>query len=400
MVPLPIIFFVFLLLRILARPVITLAHELGHGIPALLLTSSDVEVYVGSYGDADGSLRIAFGRLKLFLKCKFGVWGTGMCRFQTQSVSLDRNIVITLAGPLSALLFCLALSVAGLLSDLPGGYKASVWLFLAMSLYEFCYNLYPRSRPTYLHDGGITYNDGRQIITLLDYKRMPRAAQDALPFLATGEYEAAGEQLRGVIDSGAGNRTVYRLAISAFSAAGRFEDAQPLSDALMTTCRANSDDYCWAGVIKARLDKKEEALPCLAASLRLDPENGYALLNRGYVFLLLDRYEEAVSDFDRVIATGLEKAYVLSNRGLAKIKSGNAQAGLEDIHAALAIDGNHAYAYKNLGIHHFDRREYAQALTHFEKAYALDPGTHQVETYLAQTRQVMEEAGQNTSSSA
>jgi tetratricopeptide (TPR) repeat protein len=313
---------------------------------------------------------------------------------------LDRNIVITLAGPLAALVLCVTISLAGLLSDLPGGYKASVWLFLAASLFEFFRNLYPQSRPIRLHNGGITYNDGRQIIILLDFKRMPQAAQDALPFFATGEYEAAGEQLHGVIDSGAGNSTVYRLAISAFILAEKSEAAELLSDALMGAGKGNSDDHSNAGLIKARLHKYEEALLHFAASLRLNPDNAYSLVNRGFVFLLLNRYEEAIGDFDRSVSLGHEAAYALSNRGLAKIKMGNTQAGLEDIHASLEMNGNNSYAYKNLGIYHLDRREYAEALVHFEKAYALDCKTHQLETYLAQTRQVMEEAGQNTSSSA
>lgn len=396
MVPVPIIFLLSMLLYAVARPLVTLVHELGHGVPALLLTSSDVEVYVGSYGDAEGSFRIRLGRLKLFLKYNLSLWETGVCRFSSHPVSLNHHIAITLAGPLSALLLCLVFSLAVLSSSIPGGYKAVVWLFLGMSLCEFFYNLYPRSRPIRLHNGGTTFNDGRQLILLLDYKRMPLAARDALPFFATGEFGAAGEQLRGVIDSGAGSSTVYRLAISAFLLAEHFEDAEPLSDTFITACKANADDYSRAGLIKARLDKNEEALCYFRESLRLDPENGYSLVNRGYVFLTLEQYQEAIEDFDGAVAVGHETAYARSNRGLAKIKSGDAGAGLEDIHAALQADANNAYAYKNLGIYHLDRREYNDALVHFEKAYALDPTTHGLDVCLARIREAMEVAGRNT----
>ncbi len=46
-------------------PITVLLHELGHAIPALILTRQKVSIYIGSYGDPDKSLHFRIGLLEL-----------------------------------------------------------------------------------------------------------------------------------------------------------------------------------------------------------------------------------------------------------------------------------------------------------------------------------------------
>jgi len=59
----PIILLSLILLVLLTRPLTVIFHELGHAIPAILLTKEKVTVYIGSYGDPKKSLRIKIGLL-------------------------------------------------------------------------------------------------------------------------------------------------------------------------------------------------------------------------------------------------------------------------------------------------------------------------------------------------
>jgi hypothetical protein len=46
-------------------------HELGHAIPALLMTKDEVTIYIGSIGSPYNSFHLAIGRLEFY--CKYRI---------------------------------------------------------------------------------------------------------------------------------------------------------------------------------------------------------------------------------------------------------------------------------------------------------------------------------------
>ncbi|MCH8904747.1 MAG: hypothetical protein IIA45_12645, partial [Bacteroidetes bacterium] len=93
------VFFI-LVIAIILRPFTVLFHELGHGITALLLTKEKVTLYIGSYGDPKNSFKFSLGRLEFFIKYFSVLWEIGLCVHQSKNIPLNRQILITLFGPI------------------------------------------------------------------------------------------------------------------------------------------------------------------------------------------------------------------------------------------------------------------------------------------------------------
>jgi len=105
-------YLIFLLLFVvILRPFSTLIHELGHGIPALLLTDKKVTLYLGSYGDPKESFRIQIGRLELFFNKNPFHWKIGLCVLEQKTLSINKQIFIVLMGPLASLALSIILTV-------------------------------------------------------------------------------------------------------------------------------------------------------------------------------------------------------------------------------------------------------------------------------------------------
>jgi len=66
----PFIPFLFFLaaLVLLTRQLSVFFHELGHAIPALVLTKEKVTIYIGSFGDPNKSLKIPIVPLTIFFR--------------------------------------------------------------------------------------------------------------------------------------------------------------------------------------------------------------------------------------------------------------------------------------------------------------------------------------------
>src|SRR5258708_39407973 len=54
-------------------------HELGHAIPALLMTRDEVTIFIGSFGSPYKSFRFTIGRLEFYCKCNPLLWYKGCC---------------------------------------------------------------------------------------------------------------------------------------------------------------------------------------------------------------------------------------------------------------------------------------------------------------------------------
>lgn len=79
MIPFPIIILFFTLLVLITRPFTILFHELGHTLPALMMTRQPVTVYIGSYGDTKHSVHFRIGQLDILLKYNPLAWRSGLC---------------------------------------------------------------------------------------------------------------------------------------------------------------------------------------------------------------------------------------------------------------------------------------------------------------------------------
>ena len=383
----PLILLTLVLLIVITRPFTVLFHELGHGIPALLLTKEKVTLYIGSYGDPNHSLTFRIGRLELFFKYNPFLWKIGLCVPHSKEVTINQHIFITILGPFSSLFLgaiCCYIAFAG---DFHGSIKVISVVFLGSSVFDFFINIVPSEESIQLYDGSIAYNDGQQLRQLFKYKTLPSQYKIGADHYNKQEYEMAAKAFHNIIDNGLKNDIVYRLAISAYLQFKDYKTALILQNDFEKYCNLNSDDYANSGLIKSQLGNYDDGMSDYQKSLDLNPKNKCALNNRGYTYNLLEQYVQAIEDFDKAIEIEPESAYSFNNRGLAKIKLGQEDEGLRDIKTSIDLDNKNSYAYRNFGIYHFDKGNFEKALEHFEKAYDLDKDTHLITEYINKTKE-------------
>lgn len=85
----------------LVSPLAVLAHELGHALPAMLLSSSPVTVFIGD--PRHSKVRQCVGRFHFAFTRQQS--GFGFCQFGKTQLSPFSQIIIAVAGPLASLIF-------------------------------------------------------------------------------------------------------------------------------------------------------------------------------------------------------------------------------------------------------------------------------------------------------
>ncbi len=375
---------------VIIRPFTVLIHELGHGIPALLLTDDKVTLYIGSYGEYKNSLHFDIGRLEFFFKYNPLLWKLGLCVHNTRDLTLNQHILITLFGPLSSLLLGSLFFYLALTTDLHGSIKIISVVFLASSMFDFFLNIIPSEQPIRLHGGKIAYNDGQQLKQLVKLKKLSPEYGIAIEYYNNENYSNAAKEFHSIIYSGQENDMVYRLAISSYLQCKDYKIALSLHYKFDKQFNLDSNDYANSGLLKSRLGKYLESLNDYQKSLNLNPHNKYALNNRGYTYNILQQYENAIVDFNRAIKIDTKFAYSYNNRGLSKIKLKQEKEGLKDIQTSMEIDKENSYAYRNLGIYQFDKGNLQKALELFKKSYMLDEDTDLINELINKTEQLLQ----------
>ncbi|WP_171609210.1 tetratricopeptide repeat protein [Limnovirga soli] len=368
-------------LVLITRPLTVLFHELGHAISVILLTKQRATIYIGTYGDPKKCVKINFGLLTIFLRSNPFAWRLGICIPSAKSVSVKRQIIYTLTGPIASLIIATTACYFTFAYDLHGFLKLFLIIFLGSAFLDLLINLIPSKKPIKLYDGKITYNDGYSLKQLFYYIRLPKEYTQAADLYNEQKFADAAVLLEKLLSSKE-DENIYRLAISSYLQEKNYHKAKEISDAFAIRGKMNSDDLSNIALSNSMLGFHDEALELYDKSLRLNPFNKYSLNNKGYTLNLMEKYKEAISLFDKSIELDTDFAYSYNNRGLAKIKLGQTEEGLQDINRSFEIDPDNSYAYMNMGIYHFDKGEVDEALQNFAKAKEIDSSTYMIDKFI------------------
>ncbi|MFT6336080.1 MAG: hypothetical protein ACJATI_002835 [Halioglobus sp.] len=210
------IYLTFILLVVITRPVTVLFHELGHGIGALLLTKENVTLYIGSLGAPKQSLLLRLGRLEMFFKYNPFLWNIGLYVPHSKEITINKQIIITILGPLTSLVIGVLSCYFAFVEDVHGSLQLISVFFLGSSFFDFFINIIPRNNPTLLYDGSIVYNDGQQLKQLLKYKTFPSQYTSGVENYNKQDYKKASKEFHEILDNGITEEMVYRLAISSY----------------------------------------------------------------------------------------------------------------------------------------------------------------------------------------
>jgi tetratricopeptide (TPR) repeat protein len=375
------------LLVLITRPFTVLFHELGHAIPAILLTKEKVSIYIGSYGDPTKSLKFNLGLLEVWFKYNPFLWRLGLCVPSAKGISINRQIAYTLTGPIASSIIAIVACYITFSYDLHGSIKLVLVIFLGSSIFDLYANLIPMSKPIKLYDGSETYNDGYSLKLLFSYRQFPKQYLQAMELYEKQHYAEAAMSFDNILTNGLRDENIYRFGVSSYLQIKNYAKAKELTDDFIQDGKMTTDDFGNAGLAYSQLGLHDKALEFYGKSLQLNPNNKYSLNNMGYTLNLLARYEEAITMFDRAIEMDRNFAYSYNNRGLSKIKTGYVDEGLKDIYYSLDLDKNNSYGYRNLGIYYFDKGQYTEALAQFEKAKELDDTTHLINELITMTKE-------------
>lgn len=157
-------FIIYSAFYMLLMPILTLLHELGHGIFALFFTDGNIEIQIGN-GKLDINKKIG----RLFLKYKgyksplhvtFGIAG-----FEVPKENY-KIIAILLGGPLvSLIIFIVSLILVVFLSDLKSITKILLNSITIFSLVQFLITILPIKYSTLPYKG--MKSDGYTILNLI-----------------------------------------------------------------------------------------------------------------------------------------------------------------------------------------------------------------------------------------
>ncbi|GAB4163462.1 MAG: hypothetical protein Tsb0033_23830 [Winogradskyella sp.] len=376
------------------RPFTTLIHELGHGIPALIYTDKKVTLYLGSYGNPDKSFKVALGRLELFFNKQLFNWNMGLCVMEENTLAINKQIVFVLMGPIASLILSLILTYLIVTVDFSDYVLVILVFFNISTYYDFFASIIPNSKPITLHNGSTVHNDGRQLLELLKFKKMPEDYSVGIAFYNNKDYSSAATEFEKVLTKGYQEPIIYQLLISAYLQIKDNDNALRVNTLYNTKHGKtfNSNDYTNMGLIKSFSGAYKNAIEDYNKAIELDPNNHIAYNNRGYTFNVMEDYESAIPDFEKAISLEDNFAYALNNIGFAKIKLGFKEDGLADLEKSMTLDGTNSYCYMNFGIYHYDNGAYKDALTYFEKAKKLDATTHLLDEFLQKTKEQLDKS--------
>jgi membrane-associated protease RseP (regulator of RpoE activity) len=145
-------------------------HELGHAIPALLMTRDEVTIFVGSFGSPYKSFRFTMGRLEFYCKYNPLLWYKGCCLCSDDYLSIDQRIWFVAGGPIASFLETVAtwLLISNLQQE--GFFRVIFGSIFVISLGATAYSLLPNPTPRYTPSGFAVYSDTYQIFRLIRMK--------------------------------------------------------------------------------------------------------------------------------------------------------------------------------------------------------------------------------------
>lgn len=363
----------------LCRTVTTFIHELGHGLAALSVSKNPVTLYIGTYGEKEGTMRYGIGRLRFVHRFSLLNSRGGLCSGGPYS-STNATIFMILMGPVSSALAGSAVVVASLAFNWSSLGQTLAFVFCASTLYDLIYNLTPDPTPIGLPDGTITFRDGMLIKQQLMWQRMPERVRQLLEEKVTDrvkqvaeleetytEFPAYHDYLRAHLLNGYIGLSDWQRGLDFY------QRNEPFPEPLY--------DYIALPVFQSMSGDHAVALETTDRLLTAHPDQAHLLLNRSYILNIAGRFAEARSAAEALLDREGIKAFAHSNLAYALAHLGETELAKEHAQQSLEMDSENSYAQLALGITHRMEGDETAAKEAFGKAHALNPYTFGLAAY-------------------
>lgn len=348
-------------------------HELGHAIPALIFTKKTVSIYIGSYGSKENSFKINFKSLTIYI-FKSPLHLVGLCSHNHNNLTVFKNIVILLMGPLASFFVATLFAFFIFVYDLHGSLKTISFLFIISAWFDLVMNLNPSSTPIQLNNGGITYNDGYQIkqqAKLLFKKKEFREKYTRLYSLLNNDGEVNFlNYYDKYVSEGFKSLEMLEHAVQVAINQGKYKQAKQYLKTLESLKKFTANDFLLQTYSEYYLGNFEEARKYCEKALKLSPNNARAItIQIDWYFEEgnRDKTDELLKRLEPLKKKGFNEYYILGRIYLNYGEVEKAISSFEEIQKkyegdeATLIFLCAAYAYNN------NSREAIKILELFEK---------------------------------
>jgi Flp pilus assembly protein TadD len=360
-----------------------LLHELGHAIPMLIWSKKRVRVYIGSFGNTEGSLHLVLGRVDLYLTYNPFLWLRGMCS-PGERLPVRKIIFYTAMGPLASLLVtAVCFLLLHVIEPDPDQTVALVTLMVIGGTLTLS-SAIPRNRLIPTHSGRATRNDGAQVLGLWKMRNMPDEYWEGLDRFGKKDYVGASELFGQAIDKGNPNRQLYRWTVEAALMAGDYERATGLMELIRARYRPSMEDEMNEAVFFAMTGRHRDAITVNEKLLRLHHNNFLLLNNIGYSLIAVGEAQHALFYLEKGLTLAPRFAHLYTGRGWARMELGQWEEGMEDARYALELNDKLADGYRLYGLNALNSGDPEAARDWFLKAKATDHRVQFVDAPLAE----------------
>jgi tetratricopeptide (TPR) repeat protein len=151
--------------------------------------------------------------------------------------------------------------------------------------------------------------------------------------------------------------------------------------------QGTSEVYFNLGCLQGAIGDSDQAIHHYQESIRLKPDNIFAINNLGSLYRNLGRPEDALQQYSRALEINPGDFRVHFNLGLVYLEQGRLEDAATAFEAAVRINSDLAEAWMNLGSISVQRRQLRTAQDHFRRALKADPDLESARVQLKRLEQ-------------
>jgi len=353
---------------VLLRSITTFLHEMGHAIPALLFSKEKVDLYVGSYGEADKSGGISIGRLTLHLKFNPFLFNMGMVS-HGEIKDTWKHILVVLGGPFCSILLILPLFYLAMTHQLNEFLIIALGILSISSFIDLAVNLFPSSWKTsnsqLLSDGMILQILLTRVFSSKEVQRMDILYQEE-------RYEELIQEANELLEEKP-NELIHRMLIDAYEKTHDQHELLIAYDEFTKYHKLDYSDYFRLGKIYMSLSNEDEAIRYFNICYELNFNDGELLEYIGEIRLHDGDYKTALQRLTGAIEFENDSPRVRCLRGQCYTKLKMYERAIGDFQKAINGNPEDAESFYNLGVLYERTGHYEASLLALSKALELEP---------------------------
>jgi len=363
----------------------TFFHEMGHAIPALLFTKKSVKVYIGSYGDISNTMSFSIGRLIMYFKWNIFDWKLGMCQHEGVLDNTMKSVLIILGGPVASLLVSLPLIWNIRTLEQNELLFFGSLIFIAAACLDLIVNLYPFHSPILMHDGSITFNDGRSLLMVLTRSASPELIEYQKMY-ADKEYEKLIEKGNTQIEKNPKKRIAYDFVIESQMQLKQYDEALDSFLLLKENIGLIDEDYFSIGKAYKALNKHKEALKYFQHFRYKNYQNPELLFEIADLHFVMGNIEKSSEDLNILLSLDLNNYKGQFLRSQILTSNREFDEALKILNILVEVNPKDPLLYFQFGLVYERRNQDALAHENYVKAQSLGCDHYGLEFKIEQTR--------------